>query len=269
MTLELIIDNRERSLILLFQQQPRDYLHYRNLDYGDCLITWQGQEHIIIERKTLEDLASSIKDGRYTEQKARLFQWRSDGADCRRRIVYIIEGSRPTKQSSTINGIPYSTLMSSILSMTFRDDIYVLTSKDVNETHTLVDRLMNKILKEPDNYFHGFTSRAPAPTLTNDEASANASYLNSVKLKKNKNITPDNVFILQLAQIPGISTKIAQAIHAHHPTMTHFISELLRMKDDERVKYVTNLKLEGETTRRVGPKTALTILNFLKLPISE
>jgi ERCC4-type nuclease len=260
MVLELVIDNREKSLIRLFQQHPRDYVHYRNLDYGDCLITWQGQERIIMERKTHEDLASSIKDGRYSEQKTRLFKWRADGADRgRRRLVYIIEGSPPSHPSTTINGIPYTTLTSSMLSMTFRDNIDVLTTKDVNETYALLDRLLTKLLKDPDDYFH-------SPTNVQHDA---ASYFDSVKLKKNKNITPDNIFILQLAQIPGISSKIAHAIHRQHPTMSHFISELLQMKADERVAYVTNLKLGSDTTRRVGPKTAQTILNFLKLPVSE
>ena len=34
----------------------------------------ENKNFIIIERKTVEDLAASIKDGRYREQKARLLK---------------------------------------------------------------------------------------------------------------------------------------------------------------------------------------------------
>ena len=44
-----------------------------NLPIGDVIICDDdGKEKMIIERKTLSDLASSIKDGRYAEQSYRL-----------------------------------------------------------------------------------------------------------------------------------------------------------------------------------------------------
>ena len=43
------------------------------LDLGDIIIsTNEDEELMIIERKSLNDLASSIKDGRYAEQSYRL-----------------------------------------------------------------------------------------------------------------------------------------------------------------------------------------------------
>ena len=47
---------------------------------------------LIIERKSLNDLASSIKDGRYAEQSFRL----SNIEHHNHNIVYLIEGDRGT-----------------------------------------------------------------------------------------------------------------------------------------------------------------------------
>ena len=43
----------------------------RRLDVGDVLLE-VGGKRIIVERKTLFDLAKSLTDGRYSEQKARM-----------------------------------------------------------------------------------------------------------------------------------------------------------------------------------------------------
>ena len=56
------IDVREKELKNLFT--PDDHsLEYENLDIGDVILQDDtGKERIIFERKTLYDLASSIKD---------------------------------------------------------------------------------------------------------------------------------------------------------------------------------------------------------------
>ena len=70
-----------------------EYKHIKlevvNLELGDFIICDDlGRENVIFERKSLSDLASSIKDGRYAEQSFRLNNYNFHNHN----IVYIIEG---------------------------------------------------------------------------------------------------------------------------------------------------------------------------------
>ena len=64
--MELKIDNREKIKNLF----PKDLnITFENLDIGDYIISKENMSYIIIERKTIPDYWSSIKDGRLREQK--------------------------------------------------------------------------------------------------------------------------------------------------------------------------------------------------------
>ena len=72
--MKLVIDNREHKLIKLLKALNNDYdydltIEIEKLDLGDVSIqSDDGEELLLIERKNLADLASSIRDGRYKEQ---------------------------------------------------------------------------------------------------------------------------------------------------------------------------------------------------------
>ena len=69
------IDNREKKLIDILDNSDNKLSYVKeNLDLGDIQIISQETNDILvlIERKTLSDLSSSIKDGRYKEQKNRI-----------------------------------------------------------------------------------------------------------------------------------------------------------------------------------------------------
>ena len=91
--ISLIIDHREQLLKQYFQQLPE--VSFENLDLGDIQFKYQDQIIFIIERKTLQDLADSIKSGRYREQRVRLLQTISPSS----RILYLIEGILPHQDS--------------------------------------------------------------------------------------------------------------------------------------------------------------------------
>ena len=86
---EVIIDNRETKIKDYFSNQINniDLFKFENLDIGDIVIKYNGVVKYIFERKTLRDLAESIKDNRYHEQKQRMkFSSSSDV-----KISYIFE----------------------------------------------------------------------------------------------------------------------------------------------------------------------------------
>ena len=86
LSLECIIDNRERGLIKLLNNIPDEVrITIDTLDVGDIVFRNDSSIVLVIERKTVADLDASIIDGRHREQKARLFASES-------RFMYVIEG---------------------------------------------------------------------------------------------------------------------------------------------------------------------------------
>jgi len=84
--------------------------------------------------------------------------------------------------------------------MAFRDDIHLFFTRSVSETSLFLLSLSAKMLGNPANY-----ASKSGVSRGEDEiskASAGKDYTACLKLKskKNHNITPDNCFIIQLAQ---------------------------------------------------------------------
>ena len=73
------IDTRETALLHQILNQTTTIPVFKNiqiksetLPIGDIIISDETEDKIIIERKSVSDLLSSIKDGRYEEQSYRL-----------------------------------------------------------------------------------------------------------------------------------------------------------------------------------------------------
>ena len=66
--MEIIIDNRENSLIKLLEENKIVFIK-KNLEIGDIQFIENDKLIYILERKTINDLGASIKDGRYKEKK--------------------------------------------------------------------------------------------------------------------------------------------------------------------------------------------------------
>ena len=87
------VDYREKKLIKLLKSLLNLYkfknieIEVKNLPLGDIIIKEdENSELLIIERKSINDLASSIRDGRYKEQSLRL----SNTGLHNHRIIYLI-----------------------------------------------------------------------------------------------------------------------------------------------------------------------------------
>jgi len=83
--MNIIIDNREKSFFQEKLTSNNIIFATRLLDLGDILFELDGVPLLIIERKTINDLAASLSDGRYHEQKARL-------KNSEISVLYLIEG---------------------------------------------------------------------------------------------------------------------------------------------------------------------------------
>ena len=109
--MKLFVDSREpKDIISLLESRVN--IETGNLDVGDFLIKNDEDEIIMIfERKSLNDLVSSIKDGRYNEQSFRLSEHPLENHN----IYYIIEGNIMNfcnKNSEQIQKMIFSSMLS-------------------------------------------------------------------------------------------------------------------------------------------------------------
>lgn len=241
--LNIIIDVREESLYNdIFDRDLDIYkdkieITKETLDIGDIHIKYNDILYIF-ERKTVRDLISSIHDGRYREQKARMLSIYD-----KYQLSYIIEeddviSSKIFSNKSIIQGAYINTM--------FRDNIRVLFTKKITETATLLLSIAVKIIENPKN----FISRN-----TNNE-NTESCYTDHIKLKKKKidNIDIDTCYIMQLSQIPHISNVIAKNIAKIYPSMSNLIINLIN--NDNKTKELC--KIDG-----IGKEKAAIIIKYL------
>jgi len=257
----ITIDYREKELINLFQlkfteikpeteevkgiekkkEKGIEEIKVENLKLGDIIISDGDNELLLFERKSLNDLASSIKDGRYVEQSFRL-----DGYESvpNHNIVYIIEGDLSKwKENANYNGrVNKKTLLSSMCSMLYYKGFSVIRTMNMTETCELIlnwaDKLQReKLTKMP--YYSGAKMEKPAqehePVQEQEQEPVQVQtvresqhYCDVFKIKKEKNgnITPGNIGEIMLCTIPGISSKTAIVIMKEFKTINCLIKSL-------------------------------------------
>lgn len=216
----LIVDNREKVIIPLLSSIPHESA---NLEIGDFQIIQGDQIQLLIERKTISDLAASIVDGRYREQKKRIL------AQNIPKVIYLIEGSLSSYKGS----IPINTLYSTVINCTLRDNIHILISSSAEESATLIIKCWKKLQEYKID---------SGCKISYQEA--------SVKQQRNKNLTPPECYLHQLAQIPGISYTTAKGIAKGFPTMTDLLDSL-EADADMLVEYRVNDRRLGVKGSRV------------------
>ena len=149
MIVKILIDSRESKLFGILNERDLDnykdkiIIEKQQLDVGDIHIIF-NEIIYIYERKTIPDLLSSIKDGRYKEQKIRLL------ASCRNNN-YIIEGDTIISNKDFKN---QKTLTSVYLNSIYRDNINVFFTNDINDTATFILLFVSKIIDKPENYLN-------------------------------------------------------------------------------------------------------------------
>lgn len=269
------VDFREKDLIALMQLKLMNdndnnqsiKIKVDNLKIGDVAFVETdkneneiGDELLLLERKSLNDLASSIKDGRYAEQSFRL-----DGYQAvpNHNIVYLIEGDLSKYRESQYTRINKKTLLSSMFSILYYKGFSVVRTMNVIETSELVWSWADKLEREMDEkktksgvkktaYYksdHATTTTASAASdvpenkenshfhielelETPQENKENAKVLLKpydycsvlkVKKEKNANVTPENIGVIMLSTIPGISSKTAVVIMNEFKTIGQLI----------------------------------------------
>ena len=112
--MNIIIDHREKDLKEYYSNFEN--INFDNLSIGDIQINYKDDIVLIIERKTIKDFVSSLKDKRYSEQKIRL----KNNID-NNKILYLIEGCLDEYKGDKIDGISKKIIISTLISLLIKD----------------------------------------------------------------------------------------------------------------------------------------------------
>jgi ERCC4-type nuclease len=189
------------------------------LPLGDIILYDPTQEKdiVIFERKTLADLAASIRDGRYKEQSFRLIETAASTGFNTHHIVYIIEGDL-SRYDERHTQITKTALQSAMVSLMYYKGFSVIRTMNVGETADFILHFADKVTKEGPLSVADTTTTATTTTAYSEV---------SAKKEKRDYITRDNIGEIMLAQIPGISAKMAAAILAkYNGSIYEFLGDL-------------------------------------------
>lgn len=200
----LIVDSREAKVIEILKSRNVSFT-VKTLDIGDFMIGGY-----IIERKTKNDLAASIKDSRFREQKERL-ELHRDSVDSSETpgtpetpkspiVLYVIEGNCKSKTN-----VPDKTLYSALLNLFINHNFNVLWTDSLESTCDILELLISK-----------FDSSG---------ASVGSTYTAVPNIKKCDKLMI-NKLACQLNTIPGISWEVSLILQEKYKTMNGLIGQL-------------------------------------------
>ena len=240
MVLTLKIDARERKIKEFFKDIP--YVKVSNLPLGDIIFQWNDEIILIIERKTINDLAHSIKDGRFREQKMRLMSNYPTS-----KIMYLIEGNLDLSMEIEIeNALPVKTIYSSLYNMILRDNLHVYKTSGISETLRFIKNLVWKMETQDLSFMTSYTKQ--------DYHVANM----KMNLGKKKDMNKQTCFMYQLCQIKGVSLPIAEAITDKYPSWKELYDALTNCVNDlQRFELIGNLELpvKSKPSKSKKPKS--------------
>jgi ERCC4-type nuclease len=248
--MQLLIDNREPKTLVTYlnalneQSSTKINIIQKSLTIGDYVFYDEinNKELLIIERKSLADLESSIKDGRYKEQSFRL----NEANIHNHNIIYLLEGAIVNYKNGNFKNTLYSTLFS----LNYYKGFSVINVLNQTETGDLLLAIAGKLIRENKPGFYSQDLEVANSQSNVDE------YSTTVKSTKKSHITKDNIFNIMLKQIPGISNVSALALVNAFKTMECL---LISLKDSNT--NFDNIKLESG--RKINKNIICTLKEYL------
>jgi ERCC4-type nuclease len=271
------IDTREKDFLTKCQNTITDVPKFadiklisQTLPLGDIIINDGNNDCIIIERKTLSDLAASIKDGRYEEQSYRLTGLQHHNHN----IIYLIEGDM-YRFNTFKERIDKQTLYSAMFSINYFKGFSVMRSNNLEETAMIACNMAYKLvggLKAGKNGFYSNTITKQKPNdISSDDQNYNSydtkkptekDYCSVIKKIKKDNITTENIGEIMLCQIPGVSSASALAILGQFKTLPNLIKSI--QEDETCLNNVCTTDSNGKS-RKISKTAIATIIKFLKV----
>ncbi|KAJ6636170.1 Crossover junction endonuclease MUS81 [Pseudolycoriella hygida] len=273
-TIILLVDTAEtvgkakRNLDATIQQLTERKVKFevRRLSVGDFL--WicrdsNNQEVVlpyIVERKRMDDLAASIKDKRFHEQKFRL---RGSGVQ---NIIYLIE----SKGNNQFLGLPISNLLQagtntqiqngfsvkftdshtdSMLYLTVLTNILIATYKD-----------KNLMITNKENLWPCGPSEATIPVMKFSEFTQLST--------KMRNFTIKDLFVRQLVQLKTLNVEKALAITKVYPTPSHLLMRYNQCIEESEGELLL-AEIQYSSGKKIGPTISRAIYHLYNSKPSE
>ncbi len=207
--LQVLIDTREEELweALAGWREPFEGWQVQRvaLDIGDIVVRRGEEDLVILERKTVEDLAASQKDGRYREQRARLLARKGAGVA----VGYVLEAPAwsPTLSRTWCGGAFKEThLQNAVVRLQMRYGLAVYLAASVRETVMWIRRIAGALVADPAVFNTGLAETATGVA---------AAYTEALHVRKATNMSADRVLATLLRTIQGVGPAAADAIVAH------------------------------------------------------
>jgi ERCC4-type nuclease len=261
------VDTREDALNDMIRLNLAGTLHTTRsepLPVGDVILSSDDgtADYIVFERKSLADLAGSIRDGRYKEQSHRL---QAMPGMHNHNVVYVIEGDL-ARYNERFSKISKKALLSAMCSLNYYKGFSVVRTMSILETYELIHHYADKLSVSPAPYGHyhvvasnnSNSNNLETDGGSNEDGESVPSYCSVMKVKQVKceNITPQNIGEIMLCNIPGVSSKTAAAIMKQFSTL-RALMEALKGSGD----CLADIRLE--TQRKLSKQCIQNIYNFL------
>jgi ERCC4-type nuclease len=186
-----------------FHARPFVARSVETLPVGDLVCEYGEGRIWIAERKRADDLAKSIKSGRWPDQLSRLH-----ATGCRR-IFFLIEGDL---RSTSLN---HESLLGACVNAALRQNAHVFRTADLEETAAVVRHLVQK----------GGGAPAMPPGILTPPLS-----------KRKRDADRDVCWIRQLMCIPSISERIARKLLDEYGTLPAIQRALVDIKSFKKIR---------------------------------
>jgi len=229
---------------------------FRKLAVGDylwiCKPKFQSEKAqelvlpFVVERKRLDDLVGSIKDGRFKEQKFRL---KNSGLS---RPMYLVEehGSRQNL------GFPEANLMQAIANTLIIEQFQVHWTRNSAESVAFLVAMTKEIIK----MYRGksVTSRSCLDRSQSNWDTRLVTFKEfALNSNKQKPLSVSNMFAKQLMQLHTLSGEKAEGIVAVYPTPRSLV-EALKTAGSAAAQLLSKIEY-GKNARTIGPSLSATL----------
>lgn len=251
----IIVDTREKALYNALLSLPLTTASVESacLDIGDVVIrSSTTTQMMVLERKTIQDVASSIQDGRWSEQKRRALAQPH-------KLMYLIEVedmSRLFEPYPMHGRIQSQTVMNAVLNLGIHYHIPYVFLEGVDQIAQYLYRLAIQ--------FHRLASSS-RDDHHEDESTPEEKYVvsfmrsHNISSQKRKNMNAQIFFRMVLQLIPGISEKTATNIH--HLFQGGFLTMVDFVRDHDKSTF--HALYQNEYGRSLHRRVVDTLYEFV------
>lgn len=247
----IVLDSREiqlkeqlekKNIFFTTEQLPVGDIIFKRINVENC----EKKDDILLicERKTKSDMLSSIKSGRYSEQRERL-------KETRKKICYILENYKdsPTPIFAGVNKgkmgtSDITTISGALENLVLYHNIFVIPTVSLENTAKVVVSIRDKLMKkEIVQIGDGLSSEVVKIT------------------SQRKDKVLENIFQLQLALIPGVSLQTSAIICEKYPTMKNLVNTYANLMDNvEKENLLSEISLGKKKFGKVLSKRIFEVV---------